>query len=60
MKPMHILMLATFALIAPTISHAQVAGKTIVGVSVEELYAEVLRREAEGLDALAEQKGKLF
>lgn len=37
MKPMHILMLLTIALTAPTISHAQVAGSTIVGVTVEEL-----------------------
>jgi sporulation protein YlmC with PRC-barrel domain len=37
MKPMHILVLATIALTAPTISHAQVAGTTIVGVTVEEL-----------------------
>jgi sporulation protein YlmC with PRC-barrel domain len=37
MKPMHILMLLTIALAAPTISHAQVAGSTIVGVTVEEL-----------------------
>ena len=37
MKPMHILMLASIALTAPAISHAQVAGTTIVGVTVEEL-----------------------
>jgi sporulation protein YlmC with PRC-barrel domain len=42
MKPMHILMLVTVALTAPTISHAQVAGKTIVGVSVEELSSLAL------------------
>ena len=37
MKPIHILMLAGIALTAPAISHAQVAGSTIVGVTVEEL-----------------------
>ena len=37
MKPIHILMLASIALTAPAISHAQVAGSTIVGVTVEEL-----------------------
>jgi sporulation protein YlmC with PRC-barrel domain len=37
MKPMHFLMFLTIALTAPTISHAQVAGSTIVGVTVEEL-----------------------
>ena len=37
MKPMHILMLASMALTAPTISHAQVAGTTPLGVTVTEL-----------------------
>jgi sporulation protein YlmC with PRC-barrel domain len=37
MKPMRILMLASIALAAPTISHAQVAGTTLLGVSVEEM-----------------------
>jgi sporulation protein YlmC with PRC-barrel domain len=37
MKSMHILMLASIALTAPTISHAQVAGSTLVGVSVAEM-----------------------
>jgi hypothetical protein len=37
MKPMHILMLATIALTAPAISHAQVAGTTLLGVSVAEM-----------------------
>ena len=37
MKPMHILMLASMALAAPTISHAQVAGTTLLGVTVTEL-----------------------
>jgi len=37
MKPMHILMLASMALTAPTISHAQVAGTTLLGVTVTEL-----------------------
>jgi sporulation protein YlmC with PRC-barrel domain len=37
MKLMHILMLASIALTAPTISHAQVAGSTLIGVSVAEM-----------------------
>ena len=37
MKPMHILMLASIALTAPAISHAQVAGTTLLGVSVAEM-----------------------
>ena len=37
MKPMHILMLASMSLTAPTISHAQVAGTTPLGVTVTEL-----------------------
>ena len=37
MKPMHILMLVSMALAAPTISHAQVAGTTLLGVTVTEL-----------------------
>jgi sporulation protein YlmC with PRC-barrel domain len=37
MKSMHILMLASIALTAPTISHAQVAGSTLLGVSVAEM-----------------------
>ncbi len=36
MKPFPILMLAGIALTAPTISHAQVAGSTVIGVSVSE------------------------
>ena len=37
MKPTHILMLAGIILISPAISHAQVAGTTLLGVSVTEL-----------------------
>jgi sporulation protein YlmC with PRC-barrel domain len=37
MKLMHILMLGSIALTAPTISHAQVAGSTLIGVSVAEM-----------------------
>ena len=37
MKPTHILMLAGIILISPTVSHAQVAGTTVLGVSVAEL-----------------------
>ena len=37
MKPIRILMLASIALAASTISHAQVAGTTLLGVSVEEM-----------------------
>jgi sporulation protein YlmC with PRC-barrel domain len=37
MKSIHILVFASIALTAPTISHAQVAGSTLVGVSVEEM-----------------------
>src|SRR5215831_11206241 len=38
MKPLRILMLASFALIAPAVSHAQVAGTTLLGVSVAEMH----------------------
>ena len=34
---MHILMLGSIALTAPTIAHAQVAGSTLIGVSVAEM-----------------------
>ena len=37
MKPTHILMLAGIILISPTVSHAQVAGTTVLGVSVAEM-----------------------
>jgi len=37
MKSMHILILASIALTAPTIAHAQVAGSTLLGVSVAEM-----------------------
>ena len=37
MKPTHILMLAGIILISPAVSHAQVAGTTLLGVSVTEL-----------------------
>jgi sporulation protein YlmC with PRC-barrel domain len=37
MKSIHILMLASIALTAPTISHAQLAGSTLIGVSVAEM-----------------------
>jgi sporulation protein YlmC with PRC-barrel domain len=37
MKSIHILVFASIALTAPTISHAQVAGSTLVGVSVAEM-----------------------
>ena len=37
MKPMHIVMLAGIALITPAMSHAQVAGTTVLGVSVAEM-----------------------
>jgi len=37
MKSIHILMLTSIALTAPTISHAQVAGSTLIGVSVTEM-----------------------
>ena len=37
MKSIHVLMLASIALTAPTISHAQVAGSTLIGVSVAEM-----------------------
>jgi sporulation protein YlmC with PRC-barrel domain len=37
MKSIHILMLASIALTAPTISQAQVAGSTLLGVSVAEM-----------------------
>ena len=41
MKPMKFLMLAAIVLISPTISHAQVAGSTLLGVSVAELQEVV-------------------
>ena len=41
MKPMQFLLLAAFVLISPTISHAQVAGSTPLGVTVTELQAVV-------------------
>src|SRR5215510_8504208 len=37
MKPVHFLMIAGVALSAPAISHAQVAGSTLLGVSVAEM-----------------------
>ena len=37
MKSIRILALASIALTAPTISHAQVAGSTLIGVSVAEM-----------------------
>ena len=37
MKSIRILVLASIALTAPTISHAQVAGSTLIGVSVTEM-----------------------
>jgi hypothetical protein len=37
MKPIRILMLASIALAAPAISNAQVAGTTLLGVSIEEM-----------------------
>ena len=37
MKPMHILVLAGTVLISPASSHAQVAGTTLLGVTVTEL-----------------------
>ena len=37
MKSMHILILASIALTAPTIARAQVAGSTLLGVSVAEM-----------------------
>ena len=41
MKPTQCLLLAAIALISPTISHAQVAGSTLLGVSVAELQEVV-------------------
>ena len=41
MKPTQFLLLAAIALISPTISHAQVAGSTLLGVSVAELQEVV-------------------
>ena len=41
MKPMQFFVLAAFVLISPTISHAQVAGSTPLGVTVTELQAVV-------------------
>jgi sporulation protein YlmC with PRC-barrel domain len=37
MKSIYVLVLASVALTAPTISHAQVAGSTLIGVSVAEM-----------------------
>ena len=37
MKSIHILMLTSIALTAPTISHAQVAGSSLIGVTVTEM-----------------------
>jgi sporulation protein YlmC with PRC-barrel domain len=37
MKSIHILMLVNIALTAPAISHAQVAGSTVIGISVAEM-----------------------
>ena len=37
MNSIHILVFASIALTAPTISHAQVAGSTLIGVSVTEM-----------------------
>ena len=37
MKSIHILMLASIALTVPAVSHAQVAGSTLIGVSVTEM-----------------------
>jgi sporulation protein YlmC with PRC-barrel domain len=37
MRSIHILMLAGIALTVPTVSHAQVAGSTLIGVSVAEM-----------------------
>ena len=44
MKPMNFLLLAAIVLISPTISHAQVAGSTLLGVSVAELQEVVKGR----------------
>ena len=41
MKPTQFLMLTAFVLISPSISHAQVAGSTPLGVTVTELQAVV-------------------
>jgi sporulation protein YlmC with PRC-barrel domain len=41
MKPMQFLLVAAIALVSPTISHAQVAGATPLGVTVTELAAVV-------------------
>ena len=37
MKSIHVLMLASIALTAPAVSHAQVAGSTVLGVSIDEM-----------------------
>ena len=37
MKPTHLLVFAGIILISPTVSHAQVAGTTVLGVSVTEM-----------------------
>jgi len=41
MKPTQFLILAAITLISPTISHAQVAGSTLLGVTVAELQEVV-------------------
>jgi sporulation protein YlmC with PRC-barrel domain len=41
MKPTQFLLLAAIVLISPTISHAQVAGSTLLGVTVAELQEVV-------------------
>jgi hypothetical protein len=37
MKSIHVIVLASMALTAPTVSYAQVAGSTLIGVSVTEM-----------------------
>ena len=49
MKPTHILMLAGIILISPTLSHAQVAGTTLLGVTVTELQEVAKGWSAVGL-----------
>ena len=53
MKSIHILMFASIALTAPTISHAQVAGSTLIGVSVTEM-----RDVSKGWSAKRQIQGK--
>jgi len=45
MKTMRILILASIALTAPATSHAQVAGTTLLGVSVAEMHDMALGLE---------------